>query len=223
MPRIKVDEVEPDKKVEGRDPRFPTEPTTDEDLKAKSGSPVLAAFCYLPKQVHFAGQHNDEEIILLLRAHLITNVPWILAAIGLALLPVIIVPFVLALGVFPQVTFGLGLSGTILWYLGVFTYSFLNILYWYFNVGLITNERIVDVDWNSLVYRDVAVAEMTQVEDVREAQIGVLSGIFDYGSVYVQTAGTEQNIEFFNVPHPQLVVRKIEELRQVEEEEGEGS
>ncbi|MBI4099378.1 hypothetical protein HY440_00045 [Candidatus Microgenomates bacterium] len=207
--------------VEKRDPRFPTEQTTDEDLKQKSGSPVMAAFSVFPKAVHFSGQHNDEDIIILIRAHIITNVPWLLGVFLLSLVPLVVGPLLFATGLFPSVSFGLGLAVTLLWYLGIFTYSFLNILSWYFNVGIVTNERVVDVDWNSLVHRDIATALMSQIQDVREVQSGPLSGIFDFGDVHVQTAGTEPNVEFYSVPHPQLIVRKIQELMQQEEKEWE--
>ncbi len=218
----KVEKTKPAEKVSsGRDPRFPVEQTTNEDLMDKSGSPVMAAFSAFPKKVHFSGQQNDEDIILLIRAHPITNFPWILLAILGIIAPVILGPLLFLSGTLPPIGFGLGLSVAILWYLGIFTYSFLNLLYWYFNVGLVTNERVIDIDWNSLVDRDVATAQVSQIEDIREAQIGVLPGVFDFGNVYIQTAGTQPNVEFYNVPHPQLIVRKIQELMQREELEWE--
>ncbi len=226
MPRISIDDshtnvippVEP--VVVGRDPAFPNELTTDEELKKKSGSAVFTAFCAYPKAIHFSGKHAGEEIILLLRAHLITNVRWILISFILVLVPTVILPFLVASNVFP-VSVGSEIVITIFWYLGVFTYVFLNTLYWYFNVGIITDERVVDVDWNSLVHHDVALSLMSQIQDVRAERIGVLTAIFDYGHVHVQTAGTEPNIEFLNVPHPQLVVRIIQELMAKEELEHE--
>ncbi len=233
MPRISIDDsqtnvippVEPLPPVDipvpdGRDPRFPHEPTTDEELRAKSGSPVMAAFCAYPTGVHFAGEHEEENIILLLRAHLITNVPWIIISFILALIPTVVFPFLFATGFIPTKV-GTDIVVAIFWYLGVFTYAFLHALYWYFNVGIVTNERIIDVDWNSLTYHDVATALISHIEDVKENQVGVLSGIFDFGNVFVQTAGNEINVEFLQVPHPQLVVRKIQELMGKEENEHE--
>lgn len=220
MPRIKVDNLEPDLQVEEiRDPRFPLEMTTDEELRQKSGGAVTSSFCAFPTSVHFSGEHNDEEIILLLRAHLVTLVPRLLLIIILAILPIAILPVSILAGIFPSIGPGFGLILVLLWYLGLFTYGFLNILYWYFNVGIITSERIVDVDWNSVTNRDVATAMVSKIEDVKEDQIGALSGVFDFGSVYVETAGNEPNIEFLNVPHPQLVIRKIQELMAAEDKE----
>ncbi|KKU90501.1 MAG: hypothetical protein UY21_C0022G0002 [Microgenomates group bacterium GW2011_GWA1_48_10] len=241
MPRLKVDNVEPDEAARSeelgasnsevvgsavektslrRDPRFPNEPTTDEELRRVSGSP-MAAFAAFPAQVHFSGEHKDEDIILLLRAHPVTNVPWILIVIGMGLLPLIVLPLLSAIGGLAGLSAGTIFVTTVFWYMGTFTYGLLNALYWYFNVGIVTGERIVDIDWSNVIYRDVASALMSKVQDVRADQAGVFAGVFDFGSVYVQTAGTEPNIEFLRVPHPQLVVRKIQELMAAEEKEWE--
>lgn len=194
-------------------------PAKDKELEEKSGSSVFAAFAAFPKGINFTGEHDGEEIILLLRAHPITNAPWILIAILLLLIPLVIFPFLGVLGL--PVGPGAGLAFFLLWYLGSFTYAFLNFLSWYFNVGIITNERVVDIDWNSITNREVTMALISKIQDVTPKQIGVLFSIFDFGSIFVQTAGTEPNIEFLNVPHPQLVARKIQELMQNEEQQWE--
>ena len=45
-------------------------------------------------------------------------------------------------------------------------------------------------------------AQLEKIEDVTHKQLGILGSFFDVGSVYIQTAGTAQNIEFTNVPRP---------------------
>lgn len=224
MSRIRVDHIEPDREDKKKKERVAEEEkelTTKQELKRKSGSAVMSAFSAYPQAIHFSGEHEEEKIILLLRAHIITNVPWILISIFLALVPMVIFPLALALGILPPVGLGMSVVLTLLWYLGIFTYAFLNALYWYFNVGIVTDERVIDIDWNSITHRDVATAQMSQVQDVREVQSGPLAGIFDFGDVMAQTAGTEPNIEFLKVPHPQLVVRTIQELMTREEKEWE--
>ncbi len=225
MPRIAVDSVEPDKSVsvkpEPKPPVAAAVNATDEELKKVSSTSTLAAFTAFPEGIFFSGEGEDEEIILLLRAHVITNVPWVLTALGLTLLPLILVPVAGAAGLGSMFGAGASLAFVLVWYLGLFTYSFINFLYWYFNVGIVTNERVVDIDWNSLTHKEVTTALISKIQDVTPKQIGVLAAIFDYGSIYVQTAGTEPNIEFLNVPHPLLVTKKIQELMQQEETEWE--
>lgn len=219
MPRITVDTnatTPPAPPV-----KIPLISQIDDQLKKISGTSVFAAFSAFPQNVTFADEEENENIILLLRAHIITNVPWILISLIAALVPLIIIPLLGSAGLG-----GIAGAGTIfifilLWYLGIFTYAFISFLSWYFNVYIITNERVVDVDWYSIIYRKVSSAQISKIQDVSATQIGVLSGIFDYGNVQIQTAGEEENFEFTNVPHPQLVSKKIQELMQKEEKEWE--
>ncbi len=204
-----------------RHPEFPTEPTTDEELRKMSGGMPFSTFLAYPTGIHFSGELPNEDVVLLIRAHPITNVPWILLAIIAGLLPFIVLPFGVFLEVIPPGGSGFTIILLLLWYMGIFTYSLLQILYWYFNVGIVTNERVVDIDWNNITHQDIASTQMSKIQDIRGAPIGVLASFFDFGNVYVQTAGTEPNIEFLYAPHPRLIVRKIEELMQQEELEHE--
>lgn len=189
-----------------------TEPSTDSEIRRKSKPSELSAFYAFPKHVHFAGEQEDEEIILLMRAHLVTTLPWILLTFGSILFLIILVPLLGAIGALTLLGPGFTMTLIIFWLMGSLTFAFLNGLFWYFNVYIVTNERIVDVDWYSLVHREVNISQIKKIQDITANQIGVLSGAFDYGHVFIQTAGTEPNFEFLNLPHPQLVARKIQEL-----------
>ncbi len=85
-----------------------------------------------------------------------------------------------------------------------------------------TNERIIDTDWYSVVIRKVSSTQIAKIQDVSATQVGVFPGVFDYGNVQIQTAGEEENFEFVSVPHPQLIAKQINELMEKEEKEGEG-
>lgn len=187
------------------------DPETDAELRKQSKKSTFSTFVAFPTNIHFAAELPGDVIILILRAHPITNIPWLLIAILAALVPFVVLP-ILTLTNFIPLAPSVALYLTLLWYMGVFSYSFLQILYWYFNVGIITNQQVVDIDWNSLTHRDITNSLITKIEDVKFVQMGVLPGVFDFGTVHVQTAGTDPNIEFANVQHPALVVRKIQEL-----------
>lgn len=189
----------------------------DSELGAKSGKSFLTAFVSHPLGISFGQAEVGEDLIILLRAHIVTNLPWVLGTLILFLVPFVIFPILAASGALPNLGMGTGLVITIFWYLGVFTFAFLNLLYWLFNVYIVTNERVVDVDWNSVIFRKVSSTQIAKIQDVNAAQAGVFAGIFDYGDVQIQTAGAEENFEFKAVPHPQLVAKKIEELTQKEE------
>lgn len=234
MPRIAVDNVEPDPNKTStvvvppapivaeptlETPQAPThvDTQTDTDMKKVSGTSSLAAFCAYPDGITFSGEEDNEEIILLLRAHIITNVRWALTTLGLVVLPIILIPLFGSFGL--PVGSGTVFVVILAWYLGIFTYAFINFLYWYFNVYIVTDERVIDVDWYSVIYRKVSSAQISHIEDVSASQGGVFAGVFDYGNVNIQTAAEEENFEFTDVPHPQLVAKKIEELMQIEDTE----
>jgi len=76
----------------------------------------------------------------------------------------------------------------------------------------VTNERVVDIDFAYLLVQEVSATRITQIEDVTYRRIGVLATLFDYGNVFVQTAGTEANIEFLGIPQPKRVAQILIDL-----------
>ena len=63
----------------------------------------------------------------------------------------------------------------------------------------------------------MAEAQLERIEDVTHKQLGVIGSVFDVGSVYIQTAGAQNEIEFSNVPRPrdiQDILFDLLELKQ---------
>lgn len=79
---------------------------------------------------------------------------------------------------------------------------------------LITDRSLVQIMQKTLFNRKVSRLSMSNVEDVNEEQRGVLSSIFNYGTLTVQTAGTEDNFVFTLCPNPTALADKIIEARQ---------
>lgn len=96
----------------------------------------------------------------------------------------------------------------------VFLLSFIwfNFLNWYFNVGIVTSRRVVDIDFYSVLYKEITIARFDRIQDMTVKSGGYFEAFFNYGTIFVQTAGTEANIEFANVPRPAEVVQTIEKL-----------
>jgi len=86
-------------------------------------------------------------------------------------------------------------------------------------VYIITDERIIDVDFNSLLFKNVAYAKIDNIEDITATTAGALGSIFDYGTVRIQTAGAISEFEFVSVPQPSKVVSFLNELLIEEEQE----
>lgn len=166
----------------------------------------LSAYVEKPADVRFADQERGEEVLLMLRAHPITNVPWILI-----LLLILLAPLVL-----PQILEGTGLDPTVLpertqilllfsWYLFSLGYGILSFLYWYFNIDLITNRRVVDLDYYGFLFYRLSEAPLSQIQDVTY-QVGGLFGIvFNFGDLYIQTAAEQREFDFLKIPNPAKV------------------
>lgn len=172
----------------------------------------LASFCQNPQGVSFDTQDADEDILLFLRRDFVTNMPWISLGIILLILPLIL-KGILVLPPFLAFLSGQALSLLVIfYYLAVFIYLFINFLTWSYNISLVTNKRVVDIDFSDLVYRNLSATKLNLVQDVSYSQTGVIRSVFDYGDVLVQTAGTIDNFDLMAVPSPGKVVYIIENL-----------
>lgn len=192
--------------------------TTEENntKKAPGHSPVSwAAYHYKPGKVWFETQEKEEKVILLLRRHPITNWHWILIAIALAIAPVFLSQSPILSFLPPNFEF----MAILLWYLVVIAFVLEGALSWFFNVYIVTDERLVDVDFNNLLYREIKDAKIDKIQEVKNTIGGVLGIVFNYGSVNIQTAGALPTFEFEDIPNPAEVARIIQELRTEEEVE----
>lgn len=173
-----------------------------------------AAFMVRPAALRFETQDNEEKVLMLLRQHPVTNIKWVLTAILLSVVPVFAVMF--DLGIIPP---NFVFVSILFWYVFVFGFAFEQFLVWYFNVYLVTDERVIDYDFYSLLYKRISSAKIDNIEDVTFEMGGVPSSLINYGNVFIQTAAESREIEFHNVPRPELVVKLLNELILEEERE----
>lgn len=164
------------------------------------------SFCSYPK-IKFSIQENDEEIILVLRMHPITQIFWLVNGIIFFIVLFLFNIFFSSYFSLNQIFFF-----NIFFISLIFSYLWFNFLNWYFNVGIITNKRVIDIDYHGVIYKEFTVAKLNKIEDITSKTGGYLQSIFDYGNVFIQTAGTEVNIEFINIPQPSKVVSVINNL-----------
>jgi len=169
---------------------------------------LISAFVARPKGINFESQGEKEKIILLLRRHWITNLRWIFSAIGLILAPAVLSVFPL-LASFPV---QLQAKALVLWYLLVLAFIIQQALSWFFNVGIVTNKRVVDIDFFSLIHKRISDAELDRIQDVTFSVSGAIRTLFNYGTVYIQTAAERPEISFEKVPDPALVTKVLEKL-----------
>ena len=175
----------------------------------------LTHFSVCPPLLTFESQNKEEEILLLMRRHIITNVPWILGFLVMVLAP-------LSLSFFPMLDFlPIRFQSLLLifWYLFSFGWFWEQFLAWYFNVYIITDERVIDVDFYSLIYKNVSATKIDNIEDVTYTTSGALQSLLNFGTITVQTAAEKRQFEFEHVPNPDVVAGFLNEMILEEERE----
>jgi hypothetical protein len=179
-------------------------------FKKKMG--LLSAYGVKPYGVSFGEQAEDEEIFLFLRRHLVTNIPWIFAGFILILIP----PFLFL--VLNYYSFLITIPTNFLfililfYYLAVVTFLFTEYINWFFNISLITDKRVVDLNYSDIIYHDMAVTKLDLIEDIDYVQAGFIRSFFDFGNIYIQTAGAKQIFHFIAVPKPARATEIIQNL-----------
>lgn len=175
----------------------------------------LSAYCYFPDNIKFVSKDKEERIVLFLRKHPITNLRWIVIALLMFSAP-------MALDVFPILSFmpsNFQFIAVLFWYMLSLAFTFESFLDWYFSVYIITDERIFDVDFTNLIYREISEANLDQIQDVTVAMGGVVRTIFNFGDIFIQTSSEVPRIEFEGVPFPDKIAKTLRELRVEEEKE----
>lgn len=183
-------------------------------MEKPSGDPLAA---YIPKPINiaFSSQATGENVILLLRQHPVTQIKWIITALFLSVLPMLF-DSVNLLGFLPDAYQFAALIG---WYMLLSGFVIESFLMWFFNVYIVTDERIIDIDFSSLIQKNISSAKIDNIEDTTAGTGGFLAALFDYGSVTIQTAAQKREFEFLGVPHPNRVTSLINELILEEERE----
>jgi len=173
----------------------------------------LTSFAVHPDSVRFETQEEQETVILFLRQHFIVNVPWILIAFIIAIAPTVIFPLVThILPISLSIPIGYIIIGTALWYLATLGFVLAKFLGWFFNIYIVTNERVIDIDFFYLLYKKFSEAELNKIQDISFTSGGIFAAIFNYGNVKIETAGEAPNLEFEMIPFPERVVETIRSL-----------
>jgi membrane protein YdbS with pleckstrin-like domain len=158
-------------------------------------------FQSFPTGLTFYGKEKDENVVLIVRSHWIIYLPY--AVISFVILGIPILMQLIVSDLSRSTAFFIGV------FLACLTISITVIIYafvrWFYNVNIITDKRVIDLDFTSVVSHTLSEARLDKVEDVTHKQVGALGSLFDIGTVYIQTAGATAEIEFDNIPRPRDV------------------
>ena len=182
---------------------------------------LFPSFFDKPDRIRFVGQEVEEHIELFLRQHVIVNVPWIVWSILAIFVPPIAIEidkftgFNIVTSTPPPVI----MASIVVWYMLLTAYVLEKFLFWYFNIYVVTNIHVVDVDFISLLSRDIIEIELKDIESVSSKIKGVFGPLFNFGDVEIETAAKAQAELFEKVPKPDFVSDRIDDLRLGKEED----
>ena len=171
-------------------------------------------FKSFPKEMTFSGREKDENVILIVRSHWIIYLPAIIMALLILWLPLVVHIFLLGdsksiVFFFGMMIFSVTISVTVL------LFSFLK---WFYNVNIITDRRVLDLDFKNITSHSLAEARLDKIVDITHKQNGIIGGIFDIGTLYIQTAGTTAEIEFDDIYRARDVQNILHELLEFKKE-----
>jgi len=167
----------------------------------------LSSLAPNPKKVTYEGKDRDESIVYIVRSSIITLIPATILTLTIIIASFFFRSFLQNFGsetgilvrpqILPLVHFFL-----ITLAFGVYLHSLLN---WYFNVLVLSNKKILDIDFVGLSYKNVSETTIEHVEDVTSTVSGLWGLLFNIGNINVQTAGEQREFEFYNVDDPSKV------------------
>jgi hypothetical protein len=101
--------------------------------------------------------------------------------------------------------------------LAVWIYSFLIWVDYYFDIWIITTERIINIEQKGMFTRKVSELRYNKIEDITTEVTGFLPTVLNYGDVQIQTAAEESEFLFRTVSDPYHIKNVIMDLQKKSE------
>jgi len=166
-------------------------------------------------------KHEGEQIIMVVRRHwfnILQNLLSVLIMAALLVASFLYFPFL-----FPSLSQhslnGLFLFGETVFAMVIWIIFFLIWIDYYFDVWIVTNRRIINVEQKGLFSREVSELKLEKIQDISTEVLGVIPTFLNYGDVYIQTAAEQERFLFRRVPDPYRIKDVIMGLQKRHEHE----
>lgn len=83
---------------------------------------------------------------------------------------------------------------------------------YYLDVLIITNKQLIDIEQFTLFARDKITVPLNTIQDMRIEILGILPTLLGFGNLYVETAGSGQEIAIRNIRNPEAVKHLINQI-----------
>jgi hypothetical protein len=197
------------------------------EILPKEESMLFGQLDVYPPKVSFSSQNKNEKVFIMVRQHVITNFGWAFRVVLLVVLPILISLIIDLFALqFPEnfpngirmrdfLPDSVWLVLALIYYGSIFTYGLAKLIDWYFDIYLVTSERIIHTEFQILKGKIVSEAPLRNIQDVSQKIIGFFPSIFNYGDVIVQTAAEKGKFYFKSVPDPTWFRNVISDLAKV--------
>jgi len=148
---------------------------------------------------------EGEEILFVVRQSPIAFSTSLLIGLLLFLLPFFLLFPLFSLGKWGVLIF-------ILLFLGALYFTVDRLINWYFNCGIITDQRVIDIDQSGFFDRIVSEVPYYKIDDVSYNVKGFKQSTFKYGNVSIAIRGYRSNITLQNISKPWIVQELILEV-----------
>ncbi|MDP2656550.1 MAG: hypothetical protein Q8P11_03245 [bacterium] len=157
----------------------------------------------------------NEHVILSLRRHPLIILLDLLLFVFLMLIPIIVYVMVYLTGVALSdnlTLFAFIILATSIYYLFIWLFTLHSLLDYVLDIWIITTERIIDMEQKGLFAFSVSEQEIHRIQDMTAEINGILPTLFNYGNVYIQTAGEKERFMFKQVRNPRGVIHILSRL-----------
>lgn len=168
---------------------------------------------------HFEGQKSDEKILLVLHRFWFDILSQFFLVLGMFLL--FLGSFIYLPIAFPELRSdqarNLFLFLENLFFILTWIISFLIWVDYYFDIWIVTDRRIVNIEQKGLFSRRISELELEKVQDITTNVRGVIPTFLNFGDLLVQTAAEQEKFLFRNIPDPYSVKDMIMNLQKKQE------
>ncbi len=159
--------------------------------------------------INFPGQEANEHIFIFTRRHPVAFLPMLglvtlMTGLGLFLI------FLLRLGEIVSYNQQILIGSVFLLFMLLF--ALIEFFDFYFDLHIVTDRRLVDIDQHKLFNRSVAELLLEDIQDSDAITKGILGTFFNFGTVFIQTAGARANFELDQIPFPNEIAAMILDL-----------